>query len=287
MIDLHVHSTASDGTLSPAETVNRAGEKKLSAIALTDHDTVSGLAEAMDAGKKTGVEVIPGIEMSCLYREKEIHILGYFIDIRNRSPEKELHYYQNKREERNDILLNNLEKDGIHLTRKELQDNHPQTMITRAHFARCLVRKGYAGNIPDAFKKYLVCGGKYCPERKDISAARVMEMFREYQIWPSLAHPFQYHFSAAGLEELLSFLTASGLRGLEVWHSTHHPSDTSRLLTLADSHQLIPTGGSDFHGSNKPDIDIGTGFGRMNIPDTVLENIKNDYRRFIANDTDF
>lgn len=277
MIDLHVHSTASDGTLSPADVVRHAAEKNLSAIALTDHDTISGLREAVSASRSCGVEVIPGIEMSCIWKDAEIHMLGYFTDPDDAGFREDLGFFISKRDERNDILLDNLAEDGIRLTREELQFGSPDTVITRAHFARLLVEKGYARDMKDAFTKYLTYGGRYCPRKKGISPEDVLGMFLKHKVWPSLAHPYQYGLSNAGLQELITTLCAGGLRGIEVWHSSHHYADSSRLLAIARVNRLIPTGGTDFHGANKPDIEIGVGYGGMSIPDSVLRDIRKDY----------
>jgi len=283
LIDLHVHSNSSDGTFSPKELVKYAALKKLSAIALTDHDTVSGLKEALSASPKSGIEVIPGIEMSCVYLGTEIHILGYFIDPDDRDFLNDLDFFRKKRTERNDIILDNFAEDGIFFTEEELTKGNPNTVITRAHFAGALVKKGLAHDIPDAFRKYLAYGGKYCPRKKGITPEHILDMFKRHNVWSSLAHPYQYKFSSKDLETLVIFLKGLGLCGIEVWHSSHHLSDSSRLLSMARVHELIPTGGSDFHGKNKPDIDIGTGFGGMNIPESVLDAMKSDQKVRIAN----
>jgi predicted metal-dependent phosphoesterase TrpH len=282
MIDLHVHSNASDGTLSPSAVVEYASVKKLSAIALTDHDTIAGLKEAAAAADSFGVELIPGIEMSCLYGAKEIHILGYFIDPDDAGLTEDLAYFRKKREERNDIILDNFAEDGMIFTKEELRFGNPDTVITRAHFARLLVEKGYVTDVASAFKKYLVYGGKYCPRKKDITPEKVMEMFQRHKIWASLAHPYQYKLSNAELLELVGMLKALGLRGIEVYHSSHHLADTARLETLARVNGLIGTGGTDFHGENKPDIDLGTGFGGMKIPERILTDMKTDYQACLS-----
>lgn len=278
MIDLHVHSAASDGTMKPDELVKYASEKNLHAIALTDHDTISGLKDALAAAGECGIRVIPGIEMSCLYHGTEIHILGYFINPADASFLDDMEFFRKSRDERNEIVLDNLAEDGILLSRQELTFGNPDAVITRAHFARLLTEKGYTRSMAEAFKKYLTYGGKYCPRKKGITPEHVMSLFRKHNIWASLAHPYQYGFSRSELEDLIRDLRNLGLRGLEAWHSSHHLSETDRLLSLTRVFELIPTGGTDFHGSNKPDIDIGTGLGGMNIPDSVLEKVEEDYK---------
>ena len=277
MIDLHVHSTASDGSLTPRELVYYAAEKQLSAIALTDHDTVSGLAEAIAASHHAGIELIPGVEMSCVWEGTEIHILGYFVDTGSPALQDGLSWFRRMRDERNETILDNLAEDGILLTEEELRAGDPDTVITRAHFARLLMEKGYVRDRKEAFAGYLAYGGKYVPTKDELTPERVMQMFYDGRIWPSLAHPVQYHLDEDSLVQLIAELKAMGLRGIEAWHSSQSWQDTARLQTIARLAGLIPTGGSDFHGSSKPDVEIGTGRGNLKIQERVLDAIKEDY----------
>lgn len=277
MIDLHVHSTASDGSLTPRELVYYAAEKQLSAIALTDHDTVSGLAEAIAASHHAGIELIPGVEMSCVWEGTEIHILGYFVDTGSPALQDGLSWFRRMRDERNETILDNLAEDGILLTEEELRAGDPDTVITRAHFARLLMEKGYVRDRKEAFAGYLAYGGKYVPTKDELTPERVMQMFYDSRIWPSLAHPVQYHLDEDSLVQLIAELKAMGLRGIEAWHSSQSWQDTARLQTIARLSGLIPTGGSDFHGSSKPDVEIGTGRGNLKIQERVLDAIKEDY----------
>ena len=277
MIDLHVHSTASDGSLTPRELVYYAAEKQLSAIALTDHDTVSGLAEAIAASHHAGIELIPGVEMSCVWEGTEIHILGYFVDTGSPALQDGLSWFRRMRDERNETILDNLAEDGILLTEEELRAGDPDTVITRAHFARLLMEKGYVRDRKEAFAGYLAYGGKYVPTKDELTPERVMQMFYDGRIWPSLAHPVQYHLDEDSLVQLIAELKAMGLRGIEAWHSSQSWQDTARLQTSARLSGLIPTGGSDFHGSSKPDVEIGTGRGNLKIQERVLDAIKEDY----------
>ena len=277
MIDLHVHSTASDGSLTPRELVYYAAEKQLSAIALTDHDTVSGLAEAIAASHHAGIELIPGVEMSCVWEGTEIHILGYFVDTGSPALQDGLSWFRRMRDERNETILDNLAEDGILLTEEELRAGDPDTVITRAHFARLLMEKGYVRDRKEAFAGYLAYGGKYVPTKDELTPERVMQMFYDGRIWPSLAHPVQYHLDEDSLVQLIAELKAMGLRGIEAWHSSQSWQDTARLQTIARLTGLLPTGGSDFHGSSKPDVEIGTGRGNLKIQERVLDAIKEDY----------
>ena len=279
MIDLHVHSTASDGSLTPRDLVYYAAEKQLSAIALTDHDTVSGLAEAAAASRHAGIELIPGVEMSCVWEGTEIHILGYFVDTGSPALQEGLSWFRRMRDDRNETILDNLAEDGILLTEEELRAGDPDTVITRAHFARLLMEKGYVRDRKEAFAGYLAYGGKYVPTKDELTPERVMQMFYDGRIWPSLAHPVQYHLDEDSLVQLIAELKDMGLRGIEAWHSSQSWQDTARLQTIARLSGLLPTGGSDFHGSSKPDVEIGTGRGNLKIQERVLGAIKEDYAK--------
>lgn len=283
LIDLHVHSTASDGTLSPSQVVEHAFQKGLSAIALTDHDTVDGVPEAMEAAKKTpGLELVPGIELSALYHDKEIHILGLFVDIHHPVIQKELGYMRDVRNERNEKIIRSLSEAGMPITMEELQHGHPETVITRAHFARVLVEKGYVSSIPEAFQEYLRPGSKYCPKKERITPELAMEILTSSKAFPALAHPLQYKFSKEELTELIAYLKGLGMEGLEVYHSSNSAYDSMRLRELALKYHLLSTGGSDFHGTNKPDIDIGSGKGGMRISALLLEDIRKRHNEILA-----
>ena len=161
-IDLHVHSTASDGSLSPAQVVELAASQKLEAIALTDHDTVSGIPEAAEAARRAGIELVPGIELSCEYQGKEIHILGLFIHPEEKAFAAEISALLEIRNRRNQEMLARFQKAGFSITLEDLTAGNPDTVITRAHFARVLTEKGYASSLDQAFRKYLQYGGPYC-----------------------------------------------------------------------------------------------------------------------------
>ena len=179
-IDLHVHSNASDGTLSPAQVVNEAARAGLSAIALTDHDTTAGVAMATEKGRELGVRVIPGVELSCVYQGKEIHILGLFVHCEDSAFKKELKELLSVRIWRNEEMLRRFQSDGFDITMSDLTAGNPDTVITRAHFARALVEKGYASSMSDAFHTYLQYGGKYCLKKELITPEHAMRFLP----WP-------------------------------------------------------------------------------------------------------
>jgi hypothetical protein len=273
-VDLHVHSNASDGTLTPAKVVELAALKGISAIALTDHDTIEGIPEAQKAAQNLPLEVIPGIELSCVYQEEEIHILGLYVDLSDKEFLAQTDRLKDIRIKRNEEMINRFQKAGINISLCEVQAGNPDTVITRAHFARILLEKGYVKSMDQAFKKYLSYTGPYCPRKEKITPEHAMKMLGNCGASPVLAHPYQYHLGDKKTEELVSFLKELGLHGLEVYHSSNNQYESGKLKKLAKKYQLFPTGGSDFHGSNKPDIDLGTGRGGLRVSALLLDDIK-------------
>lgn len=273
-IDLHVHSNASDGTLTPIEIVKLAKEKRLTAIALTDHDTMQGVREAKEAVKGSELEIISGVEISCEYREKEIHILGLFLDTDCEELLCDLSKYREKRDERNKKMVSNFQRAGIPMTIEELNEGNPNVVITRAHFARYLVDHGYVKKKDDAFKKYL---GKKCffyETREYMKPKRAIELIKKAGGLSFLAHAYLYKMSDREIEQMIEELMSYGLDGLEVYHSSHNACESRKLQALAKKNKLLISGGSDFHGANKPDIDLSIGRGNLRLPHYILEDIK-------------
>ncbi len=279
-IDLHVHSNCSDGTLTPTEVVQEAMKKELRAFALTDHDTVKGIAEAKAAAlslKETAgydLELIPGVEISAGYGKSDIHILGLFIDENNAHLKEVLSGVEQAREERNKKMAENLAAIGLPISIEALYREFPNAILTRAHFAEYLYKVGAVKEIKDAFKKYLSADGPYYVLRKYMSPEEAISLIKEAGGIPVLAHPLIYHLSEFQLKELITSLKNAGLMGLEVIHSTNVNNDESYLRGLASKYQLVPTGGSDFHGNVKPDIQMGTGRGNLFVPYSYLEKLK-------------
>ena len=273
-IDLHVHSNASDGSFSPKEVVSLALEANMTAIALTDHDTISGVAEALEAASDLDLQVIPGVELSCIYKEKELHILGLYIDHTNESLNRYLEETARKRHARNEDMLAAFRADGFDITMEDLMLGTEKTTITRAHFARALCNKGYVSSPDQAFKKYLNPECKYYRKREVITPEETIEAIRNAGGFPVLAHPLQYKFGWKETEELIMFLKDAGLAGLECYHSSNNEYESGKLRVLADKHALAVTGGSDFHGAAKPDIRIGVGRGGLRVSAEYLDVIK-------------
>ena len=272
-IDLHVHSNCSDGTFSPAKLVQYAAQKGLKAFALTDHDTTNGIPEALEEGSRLGVEVIPGIELSTNYGGKDIHIVGLGIDIEDYHFQEELKRFQNSRDIRNLKMIAKLQEAGIDISYESMRTAFSDAVWTRAHFARYLLDRKYVRSMPEAFDRYL---GDYAPcfvPREKVTPFQAIRLIHQGKGAAILAHPLLYHLSNANLEKLVTELKHAGLDGLEAVYSTNKWVDETNMTHLAKRHHLKISGGSDFHGSNKPDIDLGTGKGNLKIPYELLEKL--------------
>lgn len=273
-IDLHVHSTKSDGSFTPTQLVDYALKKGLAAFALTDHDTTDGIDEAMAAAKNKNLEVIPGIEFSTEYEGRDIHIVGLYIDHNSDFFKRRLVHFVNGRTTRNIEMCKRLTEHGVPVTYEELTKEFPDCVITRAHYAKYLLRHGYTGSIKEAFDRYI---GDYAPcfvPRKKITPMRAIEIIQKAGGFPILAHPMLYHLGNERLEKLIATLKEIGLMGIEAIYSTHTPSDERLIRTLARKYDLCISGGSDFHGTAKPGLDLGTGYGKLWIPYDILSTIQ-------------
>ena len=275
-VDLHVHSNASDGTFSPSQVEELGKNAGLDAFALTDHDTTAGVPEALEKGRDLNIEVIPGIEVSSSFDGTEIHILGLFVNSDDPVLAAMLEKMRISRDRRNEKMLENLAADGISFTKEELCGDNPDTIITRAHIAHALVAKGICSGMDQAFKKYLQYGGRYCPQKEHLSPEEVVKTLISNGAFVALAHPFQYKFGDKKTEELIAHMADLGMKGLEVYHSSNNKLESMKLQEMAVRHHLLPTGGSDFHGGNKPDISIGTGRGGLRVSSLLLEDIKRE-----------
>jgi predicted metal-dependent phosphoesterase TrpH len=259
LIDLHVHSTASDGSFAPAEVVRQAKEGGLTAMALTDHDTVDGLPEAMAAGERLGLEVIPGVEISAQFPGGTMHILGLFVNYHNGRLDERLAVLKQARLDRNPQIIAKLNALGIPVTLARVQEISGGGQVGRPHIARALMEAGYVTSIQQAFDVYLRKGGKAYVGKFRFPPDQALAMIREAQGIPVLAHPFTLGLgSAPALKNLLMELKGLGLAGLEVYYSEHTPEQEARYLKLARELDLLISGGSDYHGDNKPEISLGS-----------------------------
>ena len=272
-IDLHVHSTASDGTLSPTEVVKLAKKEGLYAIALTDHDTIDGIEEALNAAKSEEMYVIPGIEISADYNGSDLHILGLNISYEDETFASAVKKLKESRTDRNKRIVELMSNDGIDISEEKLRERFGDVSITRAHFARYLVENGYVTHKDMAFAMYLNKGKKYYVSRYKISPKDAIDIIKEAGGYAVLAHPLLYKMGKDRLCSLFDYLKSLGLDGIEGIYSLNTPSDDVWLAKMAENYGLFLTGGSDFHGENKPDIKLGTGKGNLKIPKELLENI--------------
>ena len=268
-IDLHVHTTASDGTMTPAEAVAHARSLGLSAIAITDHDTPAGIPEALEAGKTAGVEVVPGIEVSVDWQGRGIHILGYFIDPAASSLRHLLNWVIAERRRRNETIAAAMRADGIGVTLDDLVRSNPDSVIGRPHFAAALVSLGYADDMNDAFRRFLNKGQRYYRRREYIPLRQAMDVILDAGGKPVMAHPLQYRLPEDELLTLVRTLTDAGAVGMECLYSQYEAEESDYLRGLAARFGLCVTGGSDFHGSRKP-IAMGT----PEVPYALLEELK-------------
>lgn len=278
-IDLHVHSNCSDGSCTPEELVELAIQNDLVAFALTDHDTVEGVERAMKAAEEKHIQVIPGVELSCEYeispsRKKEIHILGYNLDYNQPELCETLEAVAKERDDRNRKMCENLNRDGYPIDYDSLMERFKNTIVTRAHFARFLLEKGAIPSIDSAFKKILAQDGPYFVMRKYLTPEKGIALIKKAGGIPVLAHPLLYKMSVTELHNLLTELKGYGLQGIEAMYSRNRGNDEAFVRKLASEYDLFITGGTDFHGANKPDLEIGRGEGNLRVPVMLLENLK-------------
>ena len=273
--DLHAHTTASDGDLAPAELVSLAVETGLGALGVTDHDTVAGLPEAIEAAERAGLGLAPGVEISAEADcPGHMHILGYFVDHTDGPLLDALEEMRGGRHYRNRKIVKALNGFGFDVTYDEWLAAAGDESVGRPTLARILVDKGYVADTQEAFDKYL---GKGCPayfDRFRLDPEKSVELIRGAGGIPVLAHPYQTKMADGEIAALVEHLTSLGLGGIEAYYSTYTPEQTAIYLELAERHGLLVTGGSDFHGSSKPHIKLGSGTGDLQIPMEIYEQLK-------------
>lgn len=269
-IDLHIHTTASDGSFPPAAVVSMAKDAGYAAIAITDHDNTRGLPEAMEAGTRLGVEVVSGIELSTDYHGVEVHILGYYIDPGANSLSDLLETALLHRKERNERICGVLRAAGIDVTMEELYEKFPGAVLGRPHIGQLMVEKGYVTDVKQAFREYMGKGARCYVPKVNMPMERAIDRILRAGGLPVLAHPYQYELGDAGLRTLIETAKDCGIVGMECFYSKYDGGQTDTLLALAAEYGLAPTGGSDFHGASKPNIQIGT----TKAPYRCLEGLK-------------
>ena len=273
LIDLHTHTTASDGSFTPSALVRYAASKGLRAIAVTDHDTMGGLPEALKEAEALGLEVVPGVEISVDFRP-EMHMLGYFFGSGYASINEVLEELKKKRAERNPKIIKRLNELGMDISLEEVEALAPGGITGRPHIARVMVSKGYAGSQREAFDRYLGSGRPAYFSKEKLTPEQGIEKILEAGGLPVLAHPIFLKRNETELDTLLKSLKKVGLKGIEAYYSENTKAQTVELIRLAGRNGLFATGGSDFHGSFKPDIEIGTGRGSLAVGYELLEIMK-------------
>lgn len=277
IVDLHVHSTASDGTYTPTELIAEAKRTGLSALALTDHDTTAGIKEAMSAAEKENMELIPGIELSTDYKGKEVHIVGLYIDVENKELIEQTAAFRKCRDSRNEEIIAALQKEGFAITMEALKTENPDCVITRANIARFLYNHGMIKSVQEAFDKYIGDGCRCYVNRFKISPTDAVRLIKQAGGIAVLAHPLLYHMSTVNLQKLIEELKEAGLDAIEAIYSTYSTGEEQLMKRTAKENGLLISGGSDFHGSNKPRIRLAVGYGHLYIPYSVLEELKNRF----------
>ena len=272
-IDLHTHTTHSDGSDAPDELVGNAARAGAVALAITDHDTVSGLAEGKRAARQLGVEFVDGIEISAEYSPGTMHLLGYCID--GTVIEPDLVELKHARDQRNPQIATRLQELGLDIPYEEVQALAGGEMVGRPHFARLMMLKGYVGSIQDAFNRFLAKGAPAYVEKLRLSPENAIDLIHRAGGVAVLAHPYQLKLpSLEAVDDLVAELAALGLDGIEAVYSRHSQQERSAYSQIARRHELLVTGGSDYHGTYKPDLSLVTGKGDLEVPYRLLEEIK-------------
>lgn len=266
-IDLHLHSTASDGVLTSEEIVDKAISLKLNAIALTDHDSVEGVADAVRAGMRKTIEVIPAVELSSGLNSRDIHFLGYFINHKNKEFKELLTQLRTQRRKRAEEMLERLRKQNIYIPLDDVLNAAGNGSVGRAHVAQVMIRKGYIDSIEEAFEKYIGRNKSCYVEKYIISPKDVIAVIKEIGGLAVLAHP-----GLSKVDDYIPDFISYGIQGIEVIHGEHTPEQYRRYLQFAQAHNLVPTGGSDFHGLeySKRGREMGT----VKVPNEFLDRMK-------------
>lgn len=278
MIDLHLHTTASDGCLTPKKLVEMAVERGMEAISITDHDTIGGLSEGAARARELGIKFVNGIELSSEWEGREIHILGYFLNPEDNKIKKELIKIQEARETRNYRILEKLSKYRMNITMEELVEEAGGDIISRAHIANLMLKKGYVYTKGEIFKRYLGIGGLAYVPKGDLTPERAVEIIIENGGIASLAHPKYISEDEGKLMGVIEKLKAAGLEAMEVYYSSFSLKEVIKYKKLARRAGLLLTGGSDYHGGNKGNIEIGDGRVPMRVYEE-LEELLNKRKR--------
>ncbi|CUQ66972.1 PHP domain-containing protein [Candidatus Nitrospira inopinata] len=272
--DLHLHTTHSDGSFTPAEVIALAHEAGVTAAAITDHDITSGIPEATRTGRERGIDVIPGVEISSLFGDAELHVLGYFLDWQDETLNRRLAVLRESRHRRNPKIIERLQAAGIDITYDEVRAVAGTDSVGRPHIARVLIDKRVVASAQEAFDLWLAEGRPAYVARELPAPAEAIRWIKDAKGLAVLAHPTWIKTPDGTLSDLARRLKADGLAGIEVYYSTHTARQTREYLALAKQLDLLVTGGSDFHGMTKPDIGVGVGRGTLHVPCSLVDSMK-------------
>ncbi|MBS3740884.1 MAG: PHP domain-containing protein [Candidatus Cloacimonetes bacterium] len=261
-LDLHTHTTASDGSYTPNELVKTAISNNLKYLSITDHDNIEALEEISEIPDK--LNFINGVEISAEF-SKTLHILGYNFNKNNLKLNKKLNELQDYRKNRNHKMLANMKNRGFHITWEELKEEAKGEIVGRPHFASLMDKKGYVNSYQEAFDKYLKKGAPLYLNKKRLAPDTAIELILQSNGIPVMAHPYQTQLDEEDLESLIKKLRSYGLQGIEVFYSQHTDKQIEQYLKYAKKYELVITAGSDFHGTNKEYIELGMNVNREYI----------------------
>lgn len=274
--DLHMHTIHSDGTLTPKELVQLAKQRGLSCIALTDHDTLSGVEEAQAEGNRIGVEVISGVEISAKFDPGTMHILGFFVNRNSKELQEGLGTVQEARRARNPMIIERLQALGVQISLEEVERESGGDQVGRPHFARVLIKKGYVKNSEEAFDRYLAKGAPAYIDKRKLTSREAIEMIEAAGGIASLAHPKHLKLDSIPdqFEQTIRQLKSEGMKGLEVYSSCQSREEAARYRKVAERLGLLITGGSDFHGANRPQAPLGWMGDGVTVPYETVDAMK-------------
>ncbi len=274
MIDLHTHSTCSDGSDPPERIPEMAAAAGCRAVALTDHDTLTCVGRARARAEELGVELVAGCEVSCLYRGSSAHVLVYFVEDGEGPLQEELARLREDRVARNHRLAERLAELGMPVTYDDIvREAGAEARVGRPHVAALLVRQGLAESVADAFDRWLAEGRPAYVPKARVTPAEIAAAATASGGVAVLAHPFSLGLDAVALEEVAEELRAAGFSGMEAYYGAYRPDERAALAAVARRHDLVPTGGSDYHGTSKPSLRVCSGEGDLSVPDGVLDEL--------------
>jgi len=280
MIDLHTHSTASDGLLSPSDLVRLAREKGVEVLALTDHDTMSGVAEADGEADRAGVEFIPRVELSVDHPgTHEFHMLGYFLDPQNPELVRRLARMREGRGDRNELILKKLAGLGMPLSMEDVLEFAKGDSVGRPPIAHAMIKKGYVASFEEAFERYLGSGRPAYAGRERLSPEEAIALVRRAGGVAVMAHPQFLRLPDRELEAMIARLAKAGLTGVEAHYFSHSEGETVAYANMAARHGLVATGGTDYHGPGLHGTDLGVGRGNLRIPREVADLLREAWKR--------